>query len=86
MLMLFGLLCLGNKKDECGSLFFKMSTVCTYMARYHFLHIITSYNILCEIITRFFLCSHFRQAILMHKDTTNNAIIPTFTNDGYLLI
>jgi hypothetical protein len=73
-------------KDECGSLLFKVSIVYTYMAGYPFLHIITSYNILCEIITRFFLCFHFPQAILMQKDTTNNAIIPTFASDGYMLI
>ncbi len=38
------------------------------------------------IITRFYLYSPFPQAILMQKDTANNAILPTFANDGYLLI
>jgi hypothetical protein len=32
------------------------------------------------------MCSPFPQAIFMHKDIANNAILPTFANDGYLLI
>jgi hypothetical protein len=86
MLMQCGLLCLSNKKDECGCLLFKVNIVYTYMAGYQFLPIITSWNILCEIITRFFLFSPFLQAIFMQKDIINNAILLTFANDGYLLI
>ncbi len=74
------------KLHKCGCLLFKVNIVYTYMVGYGFFHIITNWNIFCKIITRFFLYSPFPQAILMQKDTINNAILLTFASDGYLLI